>query len=138
MAERTRLITATQLGVEVTKGTAVAANKKLMSTQIMLRPAGNINVFSPSGYKFNTVAAPGKEWATGDISGPASYNDLAYLLSGLVSYAAPDGCSTSWTSPSTHRPPIRGASPSGRRNSPNSSTAMSRRLRRRPLSRENS
>lgn len=84
MPERTQITEATQIGKETTAGTGVAANRKLNSIGIMLDPQYEANVFRPSGNKFPTVAAPGKEWVGGSIEGAADYNEVIWPLSMLL------------------------------------------------------
>ncbi len=89
MSERTTITQVTQIGVESTPGTAVAATKKLGATSIEPSIQAEVQTFRPAGVKFNTIAAFGKDWTEASIEGPASYTDLAYLLAGALSYAAP-------------------------------------------------
>jgi len=89
MAERSTLSQGVQIGVETTPGTAVAANKKLLATSIELGIQANISTFRPSGGKFATIQAMGKEWAKAKISGQLTYTDLVYLASSNIKYAAP-------------------------------------------------
>lgn len=101
MAERSSTLQATQLGVETTPGTSVPANKKLLATSFHLKPAGEIEIFRPWGYAVPTLAGPGREWVEVEIDGWASYQDLPYLWSSLISYPTPvpvtAGISYSWT-----------------------------------------
>ena len=101
MVERANVLQRTQIGVESVAGTAVAATKRLGGLSIALQPAGNIQNFGPMGSKFDTIAALGREWATLNGQGYASYLDMPYLLGGLIRYAAPaqQGGSTAylWT-----------------------------------------
>lgn len=89
MSERTTITQVTQIGVEATPGTAVAATKKLGATSIEPSIQAEIATFRPAGVKFNTIGVLGKEWTEASIEGPASYTDLAYLLAGALNYAAP-------------------------------------------------
>lgn len=78
----------TQIGVESTPQTGVPANKKFQG--ISIAPAIKLEAqsFRAIGNKFPTVAAPGKEWVTAKITGFPTYDEIVYLLSGLV-YEAP-------------------------------------------------
>lgn len=87
--ERATVLQRTQIGPEATPGTAVAATKRLGATTIAIQPQGNINRFAPQGTKFDTITAIGREWSALNISGYASYNDLAYLFSGLIRDVTP-------------------------------------------------
>ena len=89
MPENASVFIATQLGVEVTPGTAVAANRLLQALQIEPSIKPEIKSFRPRGQKYNLVSVLGKEYVEAKISGDASYNDLVYLFSSALSYAAP-------------------------------------------------
>ncbi len=89
MADRATLNQVTQIGVETSPGTAVAANKLLQAVSISPGVQVDINTFRPVGSKFNTLAALGKEWVEASIDGVACYNHLAYLFSSALSYADP-------------------------------------------------
>ena len=89
MAERSTLTQATQLGIESVAGTGVAANKKLLGTMIDLSIKSDVKVYRPSGGKFSTITALGKEWSEAKIDGPLTYTDWVYLMAGNVAYAAP-------------------------------------------------
>lgn len=89
MAERSMISQGVQLGVESTLGTAVAANKKLLGVSIEPSIKVDIKNFRPSGGKFSTITALGKEWSEAKISGPLTYTDFTYLMASNVAYAAP-------------------------------------------------
>lgn len=78
----------TQIGVESTPQTGVAANKKFSSISISPAIEMDIATFRALGNKFLSVAALQKEWITAKISGYPTYDEIVYLLSGLC-YAAP-------------------------------------------------
>jgi hypothetical protein len=86
--ERATVFQATQLGVESTKGTAVPANKRLLATMFNLSPQIPVEGFRPMGSKAFTTATRQKEWTEGDIEGVFAFNDIIYLLSGLLEQAA--------------------------------------------------
>lgn len=90
MPERSTITQITQIAAESTPGTAVPATKLLQALSIEPAIKANITTFRPMGGKYATIAALGKEWVEGKISGDvACYNHLAYLLSGILGYAAP-------------------------------------------------
>lgn len=89
MTERASVFEAISIGVESTPGTEVDANKRLEAISLELNREGSIEIFRPDGLKFGTLATVGKEHTTGNISGILDYANLVYLLSSLVSYAAP-------------------------------------------------
>lgn len=84
MTERTVITNGIQIGVEVTPGTAVPANKKLLSAAINLSGAGDVNVIRGSGSKFPAIASLGKDFAEGDLEGAPTYTEMAYFLAGLL------------------------------------------------------
>lgn len=102
MTERAMLTTTTQIGVEGTAGVATSANKKLLGTMIDLSIKSDVKIYRPSGGKFSTITALGKEWSEAKIDGPLTYTDFVYLMAGNVAYAAPaqQGSTTAylWTS----------------------------------------
>jgi hypothetical protein len=90
----------TQLGVEVTPGSAVAANKRLPSIDVEISPEHTKQFFRGAGYKFNTIGVMNKNWAMGSYKGPLNYTELAYILSSYSNYAAPANVGTGgkgWT-----------------------------------------
>lgn len=103
MPERATLYQVTQLGVEATPGTAVAANRLLQSISIEPGISADISTFRPNGGKFATVAALGKEFTEAKISGAPTYDELTYLLAGLlvkptpVQVTPPSGLAYRWT-----------------------------------------
>lgn len=84
MAENASIFQTVQIGVEVTPGTNVAADKKLTGLSIMPSIQANVNKFRPMGYKFATIQALGKEWVAANIEGPLTYTEIVYLLSSLM------------------------------------------------------
>ena len=78
----------TQIGVESTPQTGVAAGKKFQG--ISISPAIKLEAqkFKAIGNKFLSVAAPGKEWVEAKVTGFPTYDEIVYLLSGIV-YGAP-------------------------------------------------
>ncbi len=100
MTERATVFEYAQLGIESTAGSAVAATARLGATSITWSPDGNIDGFGALGYKFDTIAALGREWARAPISGYAAYNDLAYLFASNVAYGgtpSASGGTYTWT-----------------------------------------
>jgi hypothetical protein len=104
---RTSITQVNNVGVESTPGTAVAANKRLQSLSFMLNPNPEVQTFRPSGTKYPTVAALGKEWAEISLEGQPTFDEVIYALSSVLTTAVvttPGGGTTSrdWTfSPST-------------------------------------
>lgn len=88
-----------QIGVETTRGTAVACSKRLTALGFRTRPKFDTDEFRPHGYLFPTMVVPGMEWTEGEIEGRACYNNLVYPLASLINYAAPVqiGATTGYT-----------------------------------------
>lgn len=84
MAERTTVTQVTQIGVETTPGTAVAATKRLSGVGIGLNPNVTTRAHRPEGYKYPTVQSLGKDYAEGPVSGTPTYDELVYLLSMIL------------------------------------------------------
>ncbi len=107
MSERTTITQVTQIGVEVTPGTAVPADVLLQAISIEPSIQAEVQTYRPAGGKFVTMGALGKEWTEASISGPAAYTDLTYLLASILSYATPvqQGQSTAylWTFSPAHQ-----------------------------------
>lgn len=89
MPERASIFQTAQWGVETTPGTGVAANKKLTAVGLALTPQVETTKTRAAGNKFASLVTPGKEWASFKINGQLTYTEIVYLLSGLMSYAAP-------------------------------------------------
>jgi hypothetical protein len=84
MPDETTTTQKVQIGVEATPGTPVAATKRLLSLDLSLGVEGDINTFRPSGSKYPSVAAMGKEWSGGDVEGWPTYTELLYIISNLL------------------------------------------------------
>lgn len=100
MAERATIFSTVQLAVEATAGTDPNASYKQLSA-LTLEPGvmAEIETYRATGQKFPTVAALNKEWTESRLGGPITYTEIVYLLSSLVSYAAPSGAGSAktWT-----------------------------------------
>lgn len=98
MSELTTVTQVCQIGVESTEGTAVAANRYLPSLTMELAPSLNIDAFRPTGNKFPTIHALGKEWSTVKIAGKPTYDEIMYLFDSLLAYSAPvqEGATTAY------------------------------------------
>jgi hypothetical protein len=90
MAERTSVTQVAQIGVEVTKGTAVAANKRLPSLLFNFGVQASFTEVRSSGNKFPALEVIGKEWSSVKApTQPITYDEIVYFLSSLFGYAAP-------------------------------------------------
>jgi len=88
-----------QVGIEVTPGTSVPANKKLSSVGFTMSPNPDISVFRASGNKYPTVASLNREWMTFDLDGAITYTEIIYLLAGILekTTAVATAPSQTWT-----------------------------------------
>lgn len=89
MVDRARVIETTQIGLEATPGTAVAANTQLNSVSIMLHTPAEADLFRPDGHKFATVAELNQEWSTFDLTGKPTYTELPWVLAMMYGNPAP-------------------------------------------------
>lgn len=84
MPERAQVFEGSQLGLEVTPGTAVAATKRLVGTTISPKIESQAKSVMPKGSRMNTGAIPNKQWTSAAISqDPALYTDISYVFAGL-------------------------------------------------------
>lgn len=91
MAANPYIYNLTQLGVEVTAGTAVAATKRFTTLEWTPSIRPEVDTYRASGYKFPTVAALSKEWGEWSFSGPLTYTEAIYIFSSLIKVATPSG-----------------------------------------------
>lgn len=85
IAERSSITQASQIGVETTPGTLVAAPKRLGSMGFEIGPKIKSSSLQPDGQKYPTLQILGQEWTEGKISGMPVYTELPYALAGLTS-----------------------------------------------------
>jgi hypothetical protein len=88
MAERASVFQGVQIGVEVTPGTGVPANKRLSSLSIEPSVKFEGTTFTPMGNKFSAVQAPNREWTEAKLSGSPTYDEIVYALCGAVQKVA--------------------------------------------------
>lgn len=87
MPERASVFEGLQFGVETTPGTAVPADKRLFSIGIDSDPDIPSEEVRSMGQKFPTDVVNGKESATLASRDILAYNDIVYILSGLLGAA---------------------------------------------------
>jgi len=87
MSERAEIFETIQIGVEVTPGVAVAANRKLASLGITAAPRLTSSRFRPRGRKFDTLVVPGRRDTAGNVEGRGTYNELQYPMSSIAGAA---------------------------------------------------
>lgn len=76
----------TQIGIEgaATPGTPVDAVILLPSTSFSTGVRAEVSAYRPIGQKYVTISALQREWTECSIGGIPSYNDLLFLLAGIV------------------------------------------------------
>lgn len=84
MAERSSVAQVSQIGLEATPGTAVAATKRLGSLSITPSMQIEAEPFRPEGLKFPTLMVLNREWTEVDVEGVPTYEEVIYPLSGAV------------------------------------------------------
>jgi hypothetical protein len=78
-----------QIGVETTPGTLVAANRILPSLSFNPKIKEVHQKSRSQGFRTTSVKSRNKAWAAGDYSGVLDYNSLPYILDGLLNAATP-------------------------------------------------
>jgi hypothetical protein len=89
MAENASAFQGSQIGLETTAGTAVAAAKKLTAMGFDPSPSVEISTFKPSGSKYNTLTAQIYEQVDFDVAGQPTYTEIIYALSSLITKPTP-------------------------------------------------
>ncbi len=79
----------TQLGVEVTPGVAVPANRVLESLTWKLGPKSENKTHLASGHKYPSTSEQNREWSEGSFDGPLDYNTLTYILPAIWGLMTP-------------------------------------------------
>lgn len=89
MADRATLFQKVQVGVEgtATPGTAVATTRELAALSIEPGVKVEIDSFRPMGKKFATLMSLNKEWGEAKLSGRATYTEIVYPLSSVITRA---------------------------------------------------
>jgi len=90
MAEKASIFQTVQIGIETTPGTAVAANRKLMSTSIAPVVKTDSKTLFANGNKYPSLSVVNKEWVEAKIEAEQlMYNEILYLLVSLLSQPTP-------------------------------------------------
>lgn len=87
MAERSSVAQVSQIGVEATPGTAVAATRRLGSLTITPSIQAENEAFRPEGLKFPTLMVQNREWSEVDVEGVPTYEEVVYPLTGAMDAA---------------------------------------------------
>lgn len=103
MPEPAYIIQSPQFGVEVTAGTAVAANRQLTAMSVAPAPKMNNTARTIPGYRYPVAVTRGKRWTEAGFDGFLSYSDASYLFSSLLKKVTPvagaggNAASYTWT-----------------------------------------
>jgi len=99
MTERSTISQQVQIGLEVTPGTGVPANKLLTSLGFNPSPQLNFVEFAPPGFKYDSIVALLQEWSSSALSGYPTYTEIVYPLSSILVAATPStsGGVSTWT-----------------------------------------
>lgn len=89
MAERTTITQIAQLAPEAVPGTPLAATKVLQSLMLVPDIQVDVNNYRPSGFKYDTIVVPNQEWTTFKATGPATFSECVYPLSGILTLPTP-------------------------------------------------
>src|SRR2546428_505357 len=84
MAARPDVIITSQIGVESTPGTPVAANRFLPTVSFMPKLKRETKQFRAQGDKYQTSSVKHKQHAEGTYDGILDYNSFIYILNGLT------------------------------------------------------
>lgn len=84
MPENSALTQVSQIGVEATPGTTVAANKLLQSIGFSFSAQISQRIFRPSGQKYGTVGSLGRDWTQIGVEGVPTFDEIIYPLSSLL------------------------------------------------------
>jgi len=99
----------TQIGVESTPGTSVAANKLLRWGEWKTGIETEVKTYRGTGRKYAISSALNKEWTSGSVEGPLDYNALIYPLNGALGTGVIAAALASVTAKThTFTPPISG------------------------------
>lgn len=84
MTERASVFEGVQIGVETSPGTGGTANLIMEAFGLTPKKAGKVDLFRPEGLKYPTIASVGKQHVEWKIDGIWDYNNILYLLRGLM------------------------------------------------------
>jgi hypothetical protein len=85
--ERSTSAQVTQIGLEATPGTAVAATRRLGSLTLSPSINAESEPFRPQGLKFPTLVVQNREWTEVDVEGTPTYEEVVIPLSGAIDTA---------------------------------------------------
>lgn len=87
--DRASVFETTQIGLETTAGTLVAALKKLSTLTVATTPKPDTKNYRGSGGKFPVVTVYNGEWTEAKVSGPVTYDETVYPLSSICGKTTP-------------------------------------------------
>jgi len=94
------IFTGSQIGVETTPGTAVAANRLLSSMALEPGISINFNRFRPMGQLVASQITPGQDFTEWNVTGVGNYSEMIYPLNSLLVTVSPTTVDTTgrrWT-----------------------------------------
>jgi len=90
MVARSSIFQTIQIGPEsVAPGTAAPADIQLTGLNIEPGPKVDISKYRAMGVKFQGVSSLNKEWVEASVSGPITYTEMVYPLSGIFTRVTP-------------------------------------------------
>lgn len=78
-----------QVGVEITPGTAVPANRRIDNLAFTFGPKGSFKETSGTGRKYPSVQQLNAEWVEGSFTGALDYNSIIYPFTGAMGVTTP-------------------------------------------------
>ena len=102
MTDRPSVFQTVQVGLESGAG-STPANKRLQALSIRPKPAVEVETFTPSGMKYPTLTALGKDWTAASLEGQPTYSEIIYPLASLFGHTSGSGAAAgsagaySWT-----------------------------------------
>lgn len=87
MSDRFTVSETQQIGVESSPGSAATPIINLQSLSVEIDSEMEYDEFGPMGWLVNSIVAPRREWASGQLSGFPTYTELVYALSNLFGAA---------------------------------------------------
>lgn len=83
MADISSIFGNVRVGVEATAGTAVQCLKRLRAMGFAPKVEAEVDLFKPTGQKYNEISSINREWGSADLSGRPEYNELTYFFAML-------------------------------------------------------
>lgn len=91
MADIATIYNKSQLGVEVTPGTAVTVNRGFNSLSFTPEIAAEVQMFRAQGKKYKSSSKLRKEWSEIGFAGLLDFNEITWILASLLNRPSPVG-----------------------------------------------